>query len=149
MLDNQQLAQAAPALSRTKHEVVSRHQQGKLRQAAKIKELEKVLLTLGYKSAGQRAAVLGLKRSTVWAIFHAEHTRGGLSSNIVKQMLAAKAAPKELKQVVAEYVRGKLSGAYGHNHSELKRFRIRAGLPGDTIDPATTDRIPLAPMRLI
>ena len=101
------------------------------RQAAKIRELEKVLLTLGYKSAGQRAAVLGLKRSTVWAIFNAEHTRGGLSSNTVKQLLAAKAAPNELRQVVAEYVREKLAGAYGHEHSVLKRFHIRAGLPSD------------------
>jgi hypothetical protein len=132
MITNQELAQAAPALSRAKNEVVSRRQQGKLRQAAKIRELEKVLLTLGYKSAGQRAAVLGLKRSTVWAIFNAEHTRGGLSSNIVKQMLAAKAAPKELKRVVAEYVGEKLSGAYGHNRSALKRFRIRASLTSDT-----------------
>ena len=131
MFDNQQLAQAAPALSRAKHEAASRRQQGQLRQAAKIKELEKVLLTLGYKSAGRRAAVLGLKRSTVWAIFHAQHTRGGLSSGTVKKLLAAKAAPKELKQVVAEYVREKLSGAYGHNHSALKRFRVSAGLSPD------------------
>ena len=36
------------------------------------------------------------------AIFNAEHTRGGLSSNIVKQLLAAKAAPKELRQVIEE-----------------------------------------------
>ena len=109
----------------------ARRQHGKLRQAAKIRELEKVLLTLGYKSAGQRAAVLGLKRSTIWAIFNAEHTRRGLSSNTVKQLLAAQAAPKELIQVIEEYVREKLSGAYGHNHSVLKRFRIRAGLPSD------------------
>ena len=98
MFDNQQLAQAAPALSRATDDAKARRQHGKLRQAAKIRELEKVLLTLGYKSAGQRAAVLGLKRSTVWAIFHAEHTRGGLSSNTVKQLLAVKAAPNELRQ---------------------------------------------------
>ena len=131
MFDNQQLAQPAPALSRAKHDATARRQQGKLRQAAKIRELETSLLTLGYKSAGQRAAVLGLKRSTIWAIFNAEHTRGGLSSNTVKQLLAAQAAPKELIQVIEEYVREKLSGAYGHNHSVLKRFRIRAGLPSD------------------
>lgn len=131
MFDNQQLAQPAPALSRAKHDAKARRQHGKLRQAAKIRELEKVLLTLGYKSAGQRAAVLGLKRSTIWAIFNAEHMRGGLSSNTVKQLLAAQAAPKELIQVIEEYVREKLSGAYGHNQSVLKRFRIRAGLPSD------------------
>ena len=132
MFDNQQLAQPAPALSRAKHEARARCEQGKLRQAAKIRELENVLLTLGYKSAGQRAALLGLKRSTVWAIFNAEHTRGGLSSNTVKQLLAANGAPKELRRVIEEYVRAKLAGAYGHNHSALKRFRVSAGLPSDT-----------------
>ena len=131
MFDNHQLAQPAPALSRAKHDAKAQRQQGKLRQAAKIRELEKVLLTLGYKSAGQRAAVLRLKRSTVWAIFNAEHTRGGLSSNTVKQLLAAKEAPKELRQVIEEYVREKLAGAFGHERSVLKRFRIRAGLPSD------------------
>jgi hypothetical protein len=129
MFDNQQLAQAAPVVSRAKPDAGARRQQEKLRQAAKIRELEKVLLTLGYKSAGQRAAVLGLKRSTVWAIFNAEHSRSGLSSKTVKQLLAAK--PKELRQVVAEYVGEKLSGAYGHNHSALKRFRVSAGLSTD------------------
>jgi len=129
MFNNQQLAQPAPALSRAKQETRARRQEGKLRQAAKIRELETLLLTLGYKSAGQQATVLGLKRSTVWAIFNAEHTRGGLSSKTVKQLLTAKAAPKELRQVVAEYVREKLSGAYGHDHLALKRFR--ACIPGD------------------
>jgi hypothetical protein len=103
MFDNQQLAQPAPALSRAKHDATARRQHGKLRQAAKIRELEKVLLTLGYKSAGQRAAVLGLKRSTIWAIFNAEHTRGGLSSNTVEQVFVSQAAPKELIQVIEEY----------------------------------------------
>jgi len=132
MFDNQQLAaQPAPVVSRAKHDAGVRRQQGKLRQAAKIRELEKVLLTLGYKSAGRRAAVLGLKRSTVWAIFSAEHSRSGLSSKTIKQLLAAKTAPKELSHVVGEYVGEKLSGAYGHNHSELKRFRVSAGLSTD------------------
>jgi len=129
MFDNQQSAQTAPALSRAKHD--ARRQRAKLRQAAKIKELEEVLLTLGYKSVDQRAAVLGLNRSTVWAIFNVEHTRGGLSSNTVKRLLAANAAPKELRQVVAEYVREKLAGAYGHSQSALKRFRTRANLATD------------------
>ena len=56
MFDNQQLAQPAPAFSGAKHDARVRRQQGKLRQAAKIRELEKVLLMLGYKSAGQTAA---------------------------------------------------------------------------------------------
>jgi hypothetical protein len=80
--------------SRRKHEAAARRA-GQARQAAKIKELGKVLLALGYKTWSQKAAVLGLNRSTVWAMFKSDHTHGGLSSDTVKQLLAAKGAPKE------------------------------------------------------
>ena len=148
MFDNQQLAQPAPALSRAKHDATARRQHGKLRQAAKIRELEKVLLTLGYKSAGQRAAVLGLKRSTIWAIFNAEHTRGGLSSNTVKQLLAAQAAPKELIQVIEEYVR-KIVGSLWSQSFSTEAISYSLVSRATRIDPATTDHIPLTQMRLM
>jgi len=117
--------------ARRKHEGASRRQAGQARQAAKIKELRRALLTLGYKTLSQQAAVLGLKRPTVWAIFKSDHKRGGLSSDTVKQLLAAKTAPQELKQIVREYVREKLAGTYGHNRSALERFRARVGLSAD------------------
>ena len=122
---------AQSGLSRRKHEAAARRHAGQARQAAKIKELRKVLLALGYKTLSQQAAVLGLKRPTVWAVFNYQYTRGGLSSHTVKRLLAAKSAPRELKQVIREYVREKLAGAYGHNQSALQRFRVRAGVSAD------------------
>ena len=133
------------------HETAARRQQGKIRQAAKIKELQRVLLAHGYKSAGQQAALLGLRRSTVWAIFNSEHDRGGMSSSTVKQLLAVKSAPKAVKRVINEYVHEKLSGAYGHEHAALKLFCRRAGLTSDAkyvgkLD--TTSQISLAAFSL-
>ena len=130
------MSEIHPALSafvssRRKYELVRTREAGRARQAAKIKELRKVLLALGYSTLSQQAAVLGLKRPTVWAIFKSEHTRGGLSSNTVRQLLAAKAAPQEVKRVIRQYVSEKLAGVYGHNPSALRLFRLRAGLSAD------------------
>src|SRR5215510_1744741 len=101
---------AQSLLLRRRHEAAVRRQVSQARQAAKIKELRRVLLAQGYKTLSQQAAVLGLKRPTVWAIFRSDHTRNGLSSVTVKQLLAARGAPEEVKQVIREYVRGKLTG---------------------------------------
>ena len=130
------MSEIHPALSafisaRRKYELARTREAGRARQAAKIKELRTVLLALGYETLSQQAAVLGLKRPTVWAMFNSDHTRGGISSNTVRQMLAAKAAPQQLKQVIREYVREKLAGAYGHNQPALRRFRLRAGISAD------------------
>lgn len=114
---------------RRKHEPL-RRESGQARQAAKIKELRKALLALGYRTLSQQAAVLGLKRPTVWAIFNYKYTRGGLSSHTVKQLLAAK-GPQEVRQIIREYVSEKFAGAYGHNHSALQRFRVRVGTSAD------------------
>ena len=55
MFDNQQLAQPAPALSRAKHDAKARRQHGKLRQAAKIRELESALTRC--QNPGRRAGM--------------------------------------------------------------------------------------------
>jgi predicted DNA-binding transcriptional regulator AlpA len=144
------LTQAPLIAAGRKHQAAGRRQQGKIRQAAKIKELQRVLLAHGYKSAGQQAALLGLKRSTVWAIFKSEHARGGMSSSTVKRMLAAKGIPKAVKKVINEYLIEKLSGAYGHEQAALKLFRSRAGLTADANwagELDTTSRISAATFR--
>jgi predicted DNA-binding transcriptional regulator AlpA len=130
------MSEIHPALSafvssRRKYELARTREAGRARQAAKIKELRTVLLALGYETLSEQAAVLGLKRPTVWAMFNSDHRRGGMSSNTVKQLLAAKAAPQQLKQVIREYVSEKLAGAYGHNSSALRLFRLRAGISAD------------------
>jgi hypothetical protein len=133
MIEKQVAQGTAPALISSRNaERRRRLHKGHAKQAAKIAELKKALLALGYKTLSEQADLLGLKRSSVWAMFKSSHTRGGMSANTVKRMLAAIEAPREVRQIIDEYVREKLAGAYGHAPSVLKRFRIRAGLSADT-----------------
>jgi hypothetical protein len=133
MIERQVAQHAAPApVSLTRNaERRRRLHKGHARQAAKISELKRVLLAFDYETLAEQAALLGLKRSTVWAMFNSSHTRGGISAKTIKRMLVAQDAPREVKQVVDEYVREKLAGSYGHPPSALARFRIRAGLPAE------------------
>src|SRR5262245_35960825 len=93
MIENQQ-PQSAAILLHGKNEANRGRKVGQPRQAAKIKELTTELLTLGYETLSEQAAVLGLKSTTIWAMFNSDHTRGGISSNTVKQLLGAKTAPQ-------------------------------------------------------
>jgi hypothetical protein len=54
-----------------------------------------------------------------------------MSANTVKRMLVSTEAPREVRQIIDEYVREKLKGAYGHSPSALALFRIRAGLSAE------------------
>jgi oligoendopeptidase F len=127
MIEKQMAQGTAPALISSRNaERRRRLHKAHAKQAAKIAELQKALLALGYKTLSEQADLLGLKRSSVWAMFKSSHTRGGMAADTVKRMLAA--VPRVVKQVIDEYVREKLAGAYGHPPSALKRFRSRAGL---------------------
>ena len=133
MIERQVAQDAAPELISLKRNAarIRRLQKAHAKQAAKISELKRVILALGYKTLSEQATLLGLKRTTVWAMFKSSHTRGGMSANTVKRMLAATEAPREVRQIIDEYVREKLAGAYGHAPSALARFRIRAGLSAE------------------
>jgi hypothetical protein len=96
---------------------------GRAKQAAKIRAILHALHVLGYRSAAAQAGVLGLSRSTAWAAFHARHDRYGLSAVTLKRMLDAPTAPDEVRQLVREYIAEKLRGEYGHNEQELRAFR--------------------------
>jgi hypothetical protein len=133
MIEQQVAQDAAPALtSLGRHAArIRRLQKAHAKQAAKISELKRVMLALGYKTLSEQATLLGLKRTTVWAMFKSSHTRGGMSANTVKRMLAATEAPREVRQIIDEYVREKLMGAYGHPPAALALFRIKAGLSAE------------------
>ena len=133
MIERQVAQDAAPALISLRRNAarIRRLQKAHTKQAAKISELKRVILARGYKTLSEQAALLGLKRTTVWAMFKSSHTRGGMSANTVERMLAATEAPREVRQIIDEYVREKLTGAYGHPPSALARFRIRAGLSAE------------------
>ena len=95
----------------------------KARQCAKIAELRQVLLQAGYHSLDKQASVLGLGRSTTWAVLQAHHKASGLSGSVVKRMLRSPELPP--RQWIDEYVAAKLAGKYGHSRPRLRVFRAQ------------------------
>lgn len=110
----------------------------KERQAAKIKEISLALASLGCSTVQQQADALGLCRSTAWTVVKSVHKASGLSVHLINQMLAAPDLPAPVRDKINEYVRERLSGAYGHSRTQLHRFASR--LSG-TVVPTTAETI--------
>jgi hypothetical protein len=113
----------------------------KARQCAKIIELKAALLEAGFDRVSKQAAVLGLSRSTAWKVLKSDHKQSGLSANTIKRMLASPHLPPNARQIIEDYVREKLLGAYGHAPKRLKDFRSQLGY---AIQPTPLDRPPNA-----
>jgi hypothetical protein len=95
----------------------------KFQQCAKIAELRQVLRNAGFQSLNSQARVLGLGRSTTWAILSAGHKSSGLRASIIIRMLRSSELPPAARRVIEEYVAQKLAGTFGHGEKQLKRFR--------------------------
>ena len=104
----------------------------KARQCAKIAELRQVLLQAGYHSLDKQASVLGLSRSTSWAVLQAHHKASGLSGSVIKRMLRSPELPPAAGQWIDEYVAEKLAGKYGHSRPRLRVFRAQVELRDGT-----------------
>ena len=103
------------------------------RQREKIKEIGDPLCREGYVSLDQQARVLGLCRSTTWAILQANHKSGGLTATIINRMLAAREIPPSVRVKILEYVEAKAAGLYGHPDRLRRNFTERLSpnaLPG-------------------
>jgi hypothetical protein len=107
----------------------------KARQSAKIAELRKILEQAGYRSVSEQAVVLGLSRSTTWALSKANHKASGVSGSIIKRMLRSADLPPAVRQWIDEYVREKLAGKYGHRRNRLRIFKTQVEL-GDGAVPS-------------
>ena len=102
----------------------------KAKQCSKIRELRQALVKAGCLTLDQQTESLGLGRSTAWAILQANHKASGLSATIIKRMLTSQQLPPPAKKIILEYVQEKLAGAYGHNQTQLRRFRERLDADG-------------------
>ena len=100
----------------------------KARQCAKIAELRKILEQAGYHSLSEQAVVLGLSRSTTWALLKANHKASGVSGSIIKRMLRSAGLPLAVRQWIDEYVGEKLAGKYGHRRNRLRIFKAQVEL---------------------
>ena len=102
----------------------------KSKQCAKIKEIRTALISLGFLSLDEQAAVLGLGRSTAWAVMKGNHKASGLSATILSRMLGAPGLPDAVGVRILEYVQEKAAGIYGHSHKQRQQFIARLSVSG-------------------
>ena len=100
----------------------------KARQVSKIAEIRRALASAGLDTFSKQAAVLGVSRSTAWAVLQDGYKASGLSADTIKRILASPDLPPAARRIVEEHTQEKLLGAYGHSHARLKIFRILLGI---------------------
>ena len=101
------------------------------RQSSKIKELSDALVAAGFCSLDEQAIALGLSRSTTWTILKAKHKNYGLSGALVNRILQRPGLDRRVRAKIIEYVQEKAAGSFGHNKTQLRRFKHR--LSAETI----------------
>jgi hypothetical protein len=105
----------------------------RLRQRLKIIEIGDALCAAGHVCLDEQARVLGLSRSTTWALLQARHKSSGLTVDCINRMLEAPNLPSPVRAKIIEYVEEKAAGLYGHKDRVRGIFlqRIsRKALPG-------------------
>jgi hypothetical protein len=102
-------------------------------QSSKIKELSDALVAAGFCSLDGQANALGLSRSTTWTILKAKHKNYGLSGALVNRILQRPGLNQCIRAKILEYVQEKAAGSYGHNQTQLRRFKHRLSAQAETI----------------
>lgn len=95
------------------------------RQCQRIKELRQALVDAGYASLETQATVLGLSRSTTWAVLQGNHKSSGLRASVIVRILASSKLPPDARKIIVSYVQEKLEGNYGHNKRQRTHFGLR------------------------
>ena len=97
----------------------------KIRQSFKIREIRQVLIAAGFATLDEQAEVLGLSRSTTWAVLKGDHKCSGLSAGVLSRMLLSPRIPSSVRTKIFEYVAEKSVGLYGHPKERLRRFNAQ------------------------
>jgi hypothetical protein len=97
----------------------------KERQRLKIQEIKAALCEAGHTSLDQQARVLGVCRSTTWAILQAHHKSTGLTAVVINRMLQAPKLPSAVRGKILQYAEEKANGLYGHAHRPRLAFLER------------------------
>src|SRR5262249_39577381 len=106
----------------------SKNRRAKARQASKLAEIRATLVAAGFDTTAKQAAVLGVGRSTAWAVLNSDK-RAGPSANVIKRILSSRSLPRAARQKVEEYIEEKIGGAYGHSKPRLAAFRDQLHIP--------------------
>ena len=104
----------------------------KAKQASKLAELRVALVSAGCDTVAKQAAVLGLRRSTTWALLNHDK-RAGPSATIIKRILSSPKLPPRARRKLEEYVEDKIRGRYGHSEMRARAFR-------DVFHPVQSDK---------
>ena len=94
----------------------------KARQAAKIEEVRRALTAAGHRTAAEQANVLGVSRSTAWALLNRDK-KAGPSAIVLKRILSSPNLPQEVRRKVEEYIKEKSVGRYAHHERRVRWFR--------------------------
>jgi hypothetical protein len=95
----------------------------KARQASKLLEIRKALVSAGCDTIAKQSAAFGLARSTTWAVLN-QDTRAGPSAKVIKRILSSPNLPPRARRKVEEYVEEKIGGRYGHSGPRARAFRM-------------------------
>jgi len=119
--------------------------EAKARQAAKLEEIRRALIVAGYRTTAEQAFVLGINRSTAWAVLNRDR-RAGPSAIVLKRILRSQNLPQGVRQKVEEYIKEKSAGRYAHDKRRVLCFRdqFRTIASGDNEAAGYTHRFSAA-----
>ena len=102
----------------------------KAKQALKLAQIHAALVAAGCDTVAKQAAVLGLLRSTAWALFN-QDKRAGPTASVINRILASPNVPLAVRRKVEEYIEEKSRGLYGHSEPRVRAFRDGVRVPSD------------------
>ena len=100
----------------------SANRRAKARQASKLAEIREALIAAGCDTTAKQASVLGVGRSTAWALLNLDK-RAGPTAIVIKRILSSPNLPPVARRKVEQYVEEKISGLYGHSERRTRAFR--------------------------
>ena len=78
-------------------------------------------MAAGFDTAAKQAAVLGVGRSTAWALLNLDK-RAGPTAIVIKRILSSPNLPAVARRKVEDYVKEKSRGLYGHSEPRSEAF---------------------------
>src|SRR5262245_50293930 len=105
--------------SASRKSLVKLRLEAKARQTSKLAEIRDALIVDGYDTAAKQARVLGVCRSTAWALLNRDK-RAGPKPVIIKRILASPNLPPATRQKIEQYLKEKIAGRYGHSEESRR-----------------------------
>jgi hypothetical protein len=106
----------------------SANRRAKAQQVSKLAAIREALTAAGCDTAAKQAAVLGVSRSTAWALLKL-NKRAGPSAIVIKRILLSPNLPPAARRKFEEYIDEKIRGLYGHSERRTRAFHDHFRIP--------------------